>query len=285
MSLFGSLFTGVSALSAQSQAMGMISNNIANVNTNGFKKGRAVFEDLLYQTLRQPGAQSSQQTQLPSGLQLGTGVRPVATDLPGIYREFPEFTSSTNWLGFNSLRNMTMAVVSTRPDLTMIDGDPWRVGLMEAPEDEAEIQESSRTVSVFRSAPVMDRTELIAEILGYVLTVVESSDSAVPMARAAQMVISRFGETVLATRWAGAGTFRDLLEGRENPGFAISALKPGYIYDPARHQLPSATFSVSEPLERPATPIGGCGACTGLRWGLRKSNITSGLFTVQYLPL
>jgi len=43
---------------------------------------------------------------------------------------------------------------------------------------------------------------------------------------------------VLATRWAGAGTFRDLLEGRENPGFAISALKPGYIYDPARHQLP-----------------------------------------------
>ena len=67
---------------------------------------------------------------------------------------------------------------------------------------------------------------------------VESSDSAVPMARAAQMVISRFGEQVLATRWAGAGTFRDLLEGRENPGFAISALKPGYIYDPARHQLP-----------------------------------------------
>jgi hypothetical protein len=58
------------------------------------------------------------------------------------------------------------------------------------------------------------------------------------MARAAQMVISRFGEQVLSTRWAGAGTFRDLLEGRENPGFAISALKPGYIYDPARHQLP-----------------------------------------------
>ena len=55
---------------------------------------------------------------------------------------------------------------------------------------------------------------------------------------AAQMVISRFGEQVLSTRWAGAGTFRDLLEGRENPGFAISALKPGYIYDPARHQLP-----------------------------------------------
>jgi hypothetical protein len=161
----------------------------------------------------------------------------VATELPPIFREFSEFTSSTNWLGFNSLRHMTMAVCQARRDLSMIDGDPWRVGLQED-EDGGEMHESSRMVPVYRSAPAMDRTELIAEILGYVRTVVESSDSAVPMARAAQMVISRFGDQVLASRWAGAGTFRDLLEGRENPGFAISALKPGYIYDPQRHQLP-----------------------------------------------
>ena len=162
----------------------------------------------------------------------------VATELPPIFREFSEFTSSTNWLGFNSLRNMTMAVCQARRDLSMIDGDPWRVGLMEGADAEVEIHESSRTVTLYRSAPLIDRTELIAEILGYVRMVVESSDAAVPMARAAQMVISRFGDQVLASRWAGAGTFRDLLEGRENPGFAISALKPGYIYDPQRHQLP-----------------------------------------------
>ncbi|MBL8501428.1 MAG: flagellar basal-body rod protein FlgG, partial [Nitrosomonas sp.] len=60
--------------------MDVISNNLANVSTNGFKRARAVFEDLLYQTIRQPGAQSSQQTQLPSGLQLGTGVKPVSTE-------------------------------------------------------------------------------------------------------------------------------------------------------------------------------------------------------------
>lgn len=60
--------------------MDVIANNLANVSTNGFKRSRAVFEDLLYQTIRQPGAQSSQQTQLPTGLQLGTGVRPVATE-------------------------------------------------------------------------------------------------------------------------------------------------------------------------------------------------------------
>ena len=46
-----------------------------------------------------------------------------------------------------------------------------------------------------------------------------------------------------------------------------------------------ASFSVSEFFDRPATPIGGCGPCNGLMWGLRKSNIVSGLFTVQYLPL
>ena len=60
--------------------MDVISNNLANVSTSGFKRSRAVFEDLLYQNIRQPGAASSQQTQLPSGLQIGTGVRPVATE-------------------------------------------------------------------------------------------------------------------------------------------------------------------------------------------------------------
>ena len=162
----------------------------------------------------------------------------VATELPPIFREFPEFTASTNWLGFNSLRNMTMAVVSTRRDLAMIDGDPWRVGLVAEGEAPEPGPEPGRPLAQPRYLSLQDRSRLIEEILGYVRSVVEASDAAVPMARAAQMVISRFGEQVLATRWAGAGTFRDLLEGRENPGFAISALKPGYIYDPARHQLP-----------------------------------------------
>ena len=60
--------------------MAVTSNNLANVNTNGFKKGRAVFEDLLYQNVRQVGASTSQDTQAPSGVHLGTGVRVVATE-------------------------------------------------------------------------------------------------------------------------------------------------------------------------------------------------------------
>ena len=74
-----SLWIAKTGLDAQQTQMDVISNNLANVSTSGFKRSRAIFEDLIYQTMREPGAQSSQQTQLPSGLQIGTGVRPVAT--------------------------------------------------------------------------------------------------------------------------------------------------------------------------------------------------------------
>jgi flagellar basal-body rod protein FlgG len=75
-----SLHIARTGLDAQQTQLDVISNNLANVGTTGFKKARAVFEDLLYQVIRQPGAQSSQQTQLPSGFQLGVGVRTVATE-------------------------------------------------------------------------------------------------------------------------------------------------------------------------------------------------------------
>lgn len=75
-----SLWTARTGLDAQQTSLDVISNNLANVSTNGFKRQRAVFEDLLYQTVRQPGAQSTQQTQIGSGLQIGVGVRPVATE-------------------------------------------------------------------------------------------------------------------------------------------------------------------------------------------------------------
>jgi flagellar basal-body rod protein FlgG len=74
------LWAAKTGLDAQQTRMTVTSNNLANVNTNGYKKGRAVFEDLLYQNVRQVGASTSQDTQLPSGLHLGTGVRVVATE-------------------------------------------------------------------------------------------------------------------------------------------------------------------------------------------------------------
>lgn len=76
----GALWTAKTGLDAQQTRMQVIANNLANTNTTGFKRDRAVFQDLLYQTVRQPGAQSSQNTQLPSGLSTGTGVRVVSTE-------------------------------------------------------------------------------------------------------------------------------------------------------------------------------------------------------------
>ena len=75
-----SLWIAKTGLDAQQLNLDVISNNLANVSTNGFKRSRAVFEDLLYQTMRQPGAQSTQTTQVPSGLTLGTGARPISTE-------------------------------------------------------------------------------------------------------------------------------------------------------------------------------------------------------------
>lgn len=73
-----SLSTSKTGLEGQQTNLDVIANNLANVSTNGFKRSRAVFADLLYQNLRQPGAQNNVQDRLPSGLQIGTGVRPIA---------------------------------------------------------------------------------------------------------------------------------------------------------------------------------------------------------------
>ena len=74
------LWAAKTGLDAQQTRMAVVSNNLANVNTTGFKQSRVVFEDLLYQNVRQVGAQTSQDTELPTGLSLGTGVRVVATE-------------------------------------------------------------------------------------------------------------------------------------------------------------------------------------------------------------
>ncbi|MCU7798408.1 MAG: flagellar basal-body rod protein FlgG [Candidatus Thiodiazotropha sp. (ex Semelilucina semeliformis)] len=77
--MYPALWIAKTGLDAQQTNMSVIANNLANVNTTGFKRDRPVFNDLIYQNLRQVGAQSSENTELPSGLMLGTGVKVVAT--------------------------------------------------------------------------------------------------------------------------------------------------------------------------------------------------------------
>jgi flagellar basal-body rod protein FlgG len=74
-----SLSIAKTGLEAQQTQLDAITHNLANVGTNGYKRSRAVFEDLMYQNIRQAGGPTTQETQLPTGLQLGSGVRTVAT--------------------------------------------------------------------------------------------------------------------------------------------------------------------------------------------------------------
>ncbi len=77
--MINSLWISKTGMEAQQTQLDVISNNLANVSTTGFKRAHAVFEDLMYQNLRQVGSSSSEQSQLPTGLQVGLGVRTVAT--------------------------------------------------------------------------------------------------------------------------------------------------------------------------------------------------------------
>jgi flagellar basal-body rod protein FlgG len=77
--MINSLWISKTGMEAQQTQLDVISNNLANVSTNGFKKSHAVFEDLMYQNLRQVGSATSEQSTLPTGLQIGLGVRTVAT--------------------------------------------------------------------------------------------------------------------------------------------------------------------------------------------------------------
>jgi flagellar basal-body rod protein FlgG len=73
-----SLFTAATGMEAQKLNIDVIANNLANVNTVGYKKSRADFQELLYQSVRAPGATSAEGSQIPSGIQVGLGVNPVA---------------------------------------------------------------------------------------------------------------------------------------------------------------------------------------------------------------
>lgn len=74
-----SLWTAASGMQSQTLNIDVISNNLANVNTAGFKRSRADFQDLLYENLQPPGVASSSDTEVPTGIQVGHGTRPVAT--------------------------------------------------------------------------------------------------------------------------------------------------------------------------------------------------------------
>lgn len=92
-----SLWTAATGMMAQQLNLDVTSNNLANVNTAGFKKSRADFEDLLYQTTRQPGATQAGGNMIPTGLQVGMGVRPVAVQKIFTQGDYQQTDNQLDW--------------------------------------------------------------------------------------------------------------------------------------------------------------------------------------------
>jgi flagellar basal-body rod protein FlgG len=121
-----SLWIAKTGLDAQQTQLDTISHNLANVSTNGYKRSHAVFEDLLYQNMRQAGGQETQQNQLPTGLQIGTGVRPVATarifTQGNMQQTGNTFDMAVNGNGFFSIQMPDGNVAYTRDGSFRVDG-------------------------------------------------------------------------------------------------------------------------------------------------------------------
>jgi flagellar basal-body rod protein FlgG len=113
-----SLFTAATGMQAETLNIDVISNNLANVNTTGFKKARAEFQDLIYQTMREPGARSTSTTEIPTGIQVGLGVKPVAVNRVFSQGNFKQTTNSLDMViegdGFFQVTNPDGTVVYTR---------------------------------------------------------------------------------------------------------------------------------------------------------------------------
>jgi flagellar basal-body rod protein FlgG len=112
--MINSLWISKTGMEAQQTQLDVISNNLANTSTNGFKRAHAVFEDLMYQNMRQAGANSSEQSQLPTGMQIGLGVRTAATA-----RSFAQGSLQASGNKMDAAINGNGFFVITMPDGTL----------------------------------------------------------------------------------------------------------------------------------------------------------------------
>jgi hypothetical protein len=180
---------------------------------------------------------------VPGGIQ--------ASELPGVYKEFPEFRESNHWLGFFSLRKLTEALVNQRADLEVVEEDPWRVAVA-APAPPV-VVEVPAAASVPAAEPATANVK--AEVARFVRGIVDASKAAVPMASLAQAVNREFGNQLAHTGWLGAGTFKEMLGELDLGGLATSFVNPGYVYNPAVHEPPESAPRLGGEPGEPADPF------------------------------
>ncbi|MBW2590369.1 MAG: flagellar basal-body rod protein FlgG [Deltaproteobacteria bacterium] len=122
-----SIWTAATGMQAQTLNIDVIANNLANVNTAGFKRSRADFQDLLYETLRPAGASSSEGTQVPVGIQLGHGTRPAAVNKIFLQGDFQktdnELDLAVEGDGFFQILQLNGEIAYTRAGAFKLDSE------------------------------------------------------------------------------------------------------------------------------------------------------------------
>ncbi len=180
---------------------------------------------------------------LPTGL--------PGNDLPEIYKEFPEFKQGNHWLGFYSLKRLTQAVVNQRQDLVMIeDEDSWRVTRQVFATWLYSNSEKAGSAQAFSSSP----EDLRGEVAAWIKNLIGASPTPISLGALAQSMIQNFSNQEINSNWLGAGSFKNLLQQLDLDGLSISSGapdSPGYLYDPARHALPTHAPEEVEVIQKP----------------------------------
>ncbi|MCJ2378554.1 flagellar basal-body rod protein FlgG [Vibrio sp. ZSDZ34] len=151
--MHSALWVSKTGMAAQDTKMTAISNNLANVNTVGFKRDRVVFEDLFYSIQRQPGAQVDQVNQLPTGVQLGSGVRVVGTQKVftqgSAQNTGQELDLAVMGQGFFQIENSDGQIMYTRNGQFHVNSEGLMVNSQGLPlEPQVQIPENALSLSV-----------------------------------------------------------------------------------------------------------------------------------------
>lgn len=204
----------------------------------------------------------------------------AGADLPDILKDFREFRESNNWLGFGTSQRLAEALACSEPRLQLVRLNPMMYKIVLKPQPEhietpmldipsRRAAEPLAAAAVLAHPAVEERSSrgreksskpdlalLRAQIIDIVKELSASSTSAILLARASQHVVSKLGPQVLETQWAGAGSFKRLLQGVDNLGLEITTQpEPGYLYDPARHRHPALSRAAADSLAPGAQPV------------------------------
>lgn len=167
-----------------------------------------------------------------------------------VLKRFREFNPRSNWLGFHAMRSLVEALTARESPLFMVEEgspDDWQVVLRDT-SVEPRVAQAVKSDSRPATGPSSDAGHMSRRVIERVREIVRDSSTAVAMARAASILNSELRREPTDTHWYGYGTFKSLLLAQNDLGIELVSVGPGYLLDPARHEVPGASTANARPL-------------------------------------